>query len=357
MFNNLASSRKDDHIRFALQQQASASHRDYDDVEFLHHALAGVNIGQVRLEQQLFGATWQHPLYINAMTGGTEAALRINSVLAEAAAQTGVALASGSVGVALDAPETAASFRVLRRLNPHGFLFSNIGAGRSVSDAQRAVELLAANALQIHVNAVQETVMPEGDRDFAEWVNQIADIVAALDRDGVPVVVKEVGFGLSRRTLQTLQDVGVVCADVSGTGGTNFAQIEAARRTDNIDYLHSFGQSAIVSLLDAPAGMTLLGSGGVRNPLDAVKLLALGAQAAGVAGYFLRYAASESSETVAEQLQWWVARIRELYALLGARDLAQLQQTDVLLRGRVREYCSLRAIDTVAYARRSAGAA
>nr|WP_221221282.1 type 2 isopentenyl-diphosphate Delta-isomerase [Canibacter oris] len=351
---SLAQNRKDDHIRFAIEQQGSAqTHRDFDDVEFLHHALGGVNLEQVRLQTMVADIEWQHPLYINAMTGGTAAALQINSALARAAAATGTALAAGSLGVALDQPETAVSFKVLRELNPEGFVFANIGAGRSVSDALRAVELLQANALQIHINTVQETVMPEGDRDFGEWIDNLANLASALERDGVPLVVKEVGFGLSRKTLKLLSEIGVKIADVSGKGGTNFAQIEAERRSDSYHYLNSFGQSAVVSLLDAPEFPELLASGGVKSPLDAVKLLALGARAVGVAGAFLPAAATGDHEKVVEQLKWWVSRMRELYALLGAANTSQLTSTDVLLRGRVREYCQLRAIDPAGYARRS----
>ncbi|WP_166986126.1 type 2 isopentenyl-diphosphate Delta-isomerase [Canibacter zhoujuaniae] len=346
-----AASRKEDHINLALAQQNSAvRHSDFDDLEFIHHALSGRNIESVDLKTEVAGKTWQHPLYINAMTGGTDSALRINTALAEAAAATGTAIATGSVGIALDQPETAATFKVLRERNPHGFVFSNIGAGRSVDDARRAVDLLEADALQIHVNAVQETVMPEGERRFETWLPLIAEIVQAVP---VPVVVKEVGFGLSRRTLKQLGEIGVQIADVSGTGGTNFALIEAARRPEGYDDLLSYGQSAIVSLLDAPQFDTLLASGGVRTAMDAVKLLALGARSVGIAGAILKEAVDGDSERVVSALNWWITRIREISALLGAATCAELQHTDVLIRGRVKEYCQLRGVDPAGFASRS----
>ncbi|MDO4241168.1 MAG: type 2 isopentenyl-diphosphate Delta-isomerase [Microbacteriaceae bacterium] len=348
---SLAASRKEDHIDFALAQQTQAKPSDFDCVEFLHHALGGINIAEVDLAQEIAGKTWQHPLYINAMTGGTERAGVVNRTLAEAAAETGVAVAAGSLGIALDNPETAPSFRVLREANPQGFVFANIGAGRPVSDALRAVELLQADALQIHVNAAQETVMPEGSRNFGDWLDGIAEIAASCP---VPVVVKEVGFGLSKRTLSQLREIGVRFADVSGRGGTDFALIEAGRRDDGYADLAGFGQSAVVSLLDAPADFgTLFASGGVRSPLDAVKLLALGAQAVGVAGHFLQTAISGDSAKMAQQLRWWLERTRELCALLGAKSVADLRRTDVLLRGEVREFCELRGVAAAGFARRS----
>lgn len=346
-------SRKDDHIQFALDQQANApQHSPWDDVEFIHHALGAIDVSTVSLATQVGEMSWQHPVYINAMTGGTDTALRVNAALAEAANETGTTIASGSVGVALDDASTAASFRVLRERNPNGVLIANIGAGRTLDDALRAVDLLEANALQIHVNAAQELVMPEGDRQFSRWVDEIARVVNGLS---VPVIVKEVGFGLSRRTLETLRDIGVTIADVAGSGGTNFARIEGARRAadDPFTELDSWGQPAVACLVDAPEFGALLASGGVRTPLDVVRGLALGARAVGVAGTFLRTAISGDAAAVAHQLDWWKRRITDLCALLGAQNPGDLVTADVLLRGDLREFCNLRGIDAAHYSRRS----
>lgn len=374
----LAASRKEDHIRYALQQQAAAAgrtgtsgpgergsaphgstshrstpHNDFLDIEFLHHALSGINLADVDLGVEVAGMRWQTPLYINAMTGGTDTALHINTVLAEACAATGVAIGSGSVGMALDDPDCAASFRVLRERNPDGLVFANIGAGRPVDHALRAVDLLAADALQVHVNAVQETVMPEGGRDFGNWLPLLAEIV---ERVQVPVIVKEVGCGLSVKTLRQLAEIGVTVADVSGTGGTSFAAIEAARRSDSFTDLNDFGQSAVCCLLDAAAAqlpLTLLASGGVKTPLDVVKAVALGATGVGVAGSVLPLAVSGDAENVTEHLKWMQQRTKELFALLGANSVSAARHCDVLIRGRVREYCELRGINAQAYAQRS----
>lgn len=261
-------------------------------------------------------------------------------------------MASGSVGIALDDPSTADSFTVIREENPHGIVLANIGAGRSVDDARRAVELLSADGLQLHVNAVQETVMPEGSRDFSDWLGLIEQIAAALDTDGVPLVVKEVGFGLSARTLRQLRDAGVRLADVAGTGGTDFARIENDRRdpVDDLSYLSAaagFGLSTPAALLDAttlstagrtgPEGLTVLASGGVRHPLDVVRCLALGARAVGVAGGFLSVALEHPDDdgaTLATVMTTWIEQLRSLHALFGAATPAELaQRTDVVVTG------------------------
>ncbi|MGO1434614.1 MAG: type 2 isopentenyl-diphosphate Delta-isomerase [Canibacter sp.] len=351
MSSELSANRKDDHIRLAMEQQNDApEHQDFDDVEFIHHALSGVNIDEVSLPVTVGNMLWKQPFYINAMTGGTETAARVNAALAEAAAHTGTTVSSGSVSIALDNPELANTFRVLRTANPNGTVIANIGAGRSIDDAKRAIDLLEADALQVHLNAVQETVMPEGSRNFGDWRAILEEIVHGLD---VPIIVKEVGFGISRRTLEQLRDIGVEIADVSGSGGTNFARIEGARRDDGFDDLTHFGQSAVACLLDAPEFPTLLASGGVRSPIDAVRSLALGAKAVGIAGRVLRVAINGDSTEVVKHLEWWQARIAELCALLGATTPAALGRSDLLLRGHVREFCELRGIDAAAYSRRS----
>lgn len=348
-----AAGRKDDHVRLANEQAvARAGRTDFDDIELLHHALGGANTSDVDLSVEVAGHRWATPIYLNGMTGGTETTGRINRALAIVARETGMPMASGSVGIALDRPETAASFTVIRDENPDGFVMANIGVGRSVDHALRAIDLLHADALQVHVNAVQETVMPEGARDFADWPRELEAVIAASP---VPVVVKEVGFGLSRRTLRRLADMGAEIADVSGRGGTDFARIENDRRDGrDFGFLSGHGQSAVASLLDAPeTPLTLLASGGVRDPWDAVKALALGARAVGVAGTFLRHAVAGGEAALLPVVEQWLQQLRQLHALLGVTRPADLIGTDVLVRGRMREYCELRGIELTPLARRS----
>lgn len=343
--------RKDDHVRLAGQQHGESRSNGFDDVRFVHHALSGIDAGRVSLEVEVAGARWRQPFYINAMTGGSHATGRINAQLAAAAAETGTAMASGSVSIALDHPELAPSFRVIRDENPRGFVFANVGVERSPDDARRAVDLLEANALQVHVNAAQETVMPEGSRSFSNWEGSLARILETAE---VPVVVKEVGFGLSSRTLTRLHELGVGYADVSGRGGTDFVSIENARRTHlDYAYLAGWGQSAVESLLDAPSpSPVLLASGGVRSPLDVVRALALGARAVGVSGTFLQVVTTGGAEAVTQTLRQWQDHCVALLALLGAQAPAALRQTDVLVTGDSAEFARLRGVDLTALAHR-----
>lgn len=347
-----AADRKDDHVRLAAAQHPLIAGNGFDDVRFLHHALSGIDASEVTLDTEVAGLRWSAPFYINAMTGGSARTGEINRALARAAAVARVPIASGSMSVALDHAEAAPTFRVLREENPDGLLFANIGIERSADDARRAIDLIDADALQIHVNAVQEIVMPEGGRSFGHWVASLERIVAAVD---VPVVVKEVGFGFSRRTLSVLGEIGVRAADVAGRGGTDFVQIENARRVDaDFGYLAGWGQSAVECLLDAPSDAPpLLASGGVRTPLDVVRGLALGAGAVGVSGTFLRIVLDGGADALSAALGAWKTQLRALLTVLGARTSADLVMTDLIIGGETADFARARAIDITSLAHRS----
>ncbi|MCI0385725.1 type 2 isopentenyl-diphosphate Delta-isomerase [Streptomyces sp. CNQ085] len=348
--------RKDDHVRLATEQQRAHSGRNqFDDVSFVHHALAGIDRPDVRLATTFADITWQLPLYINAMTGGSTKTGAINRDLAIAARETGTAIASGSMHAYFKDPSCADTFRVLRTENPDGFVMANVNATASVDNARRAIDLIEGNALQIHLNTAQETPMPEGDRSFGSWPAQIANITAAVD---VPVIVKEVGNGLSRQTLLALPDLGVRVADVSGRGGTDFARIENSRRAlDDYAFLHGWGQSTPACLLDAQdIGFPLLASGGIRNPLDVARALALGAGAVGSSGVFLRTLIDGGVPALIAQISTWLDQLAALQTMLGARTPADLTRCDVLIHGPLRSFCTDRGIDIRRFAQRSSSA-
>jgi isopentenyl-diphosphate delta-isomerase len=348
-----AARRKDDHVRLASAQHAEPRAHDFDHVRPLNHPLVAGDRSRVSLATAGRVLSWPVPLYINGMTGGTAHTMTINRALAVAARETGVPIASGSTGILHREPAAIPSFRVLRELNPHGFVMANVNANLTPAQARRSVEILEADGLQVHVNPAQEIVMPEGDRDFTRWADNIAAVVEGV---GVPVVVKEVGAGMTRGTVARLRDLGVAAVDVSGRGGTDFTAIESARRDDGgMDYLAGWGQSAVEGLLDAASvdGVDLLASGGVRHPLDVVRALALGATAVGVAGHFLRILLTEGEAALVTRIQGWLTQVGDIMTLLGAHTVADLRGVDLLLTGPVREFCELRGVDAAAYARRS----
>lgn len=349
--------RKDEHLALALEHERDrrGTRSDLDDVELVHHALDGIDPARVSLDVDVAGMAWRSPVYVNGMTGGTAHTGDVNRTLAIAAREADLPIASGSVSIALDDPTRAPYFRVLRDEHPHGFVLANVGADRSADDARRAVELLDADALQVHLNAAQELVMPEGSTRFDTWAPTIAAICDAVD---VPVIVKEVGAGLSGRTVARLRDLGADAADVGGTGGTDFVRVENDRRAaGDFAYLGGWGLSTPACLLDAQeAGLPLLASGGIRHPLDVVRALALGASAVGVASRFLAVAVEGGERALVDEMRRWRDHVAAILALVGAASPADAVHADVLVRGRLRELAELRGIDLTTLARRRATA-
>ncbi|MGO2697161.1 MAG: type 2 isopentenyl-diphosphate Delta-isomerase, partial [Enterococcus faecalis] len=218
--------RKDEHLSLAKAFHKKKSN-DFDRVRFVHQSFAESAVNEVDISTSFLSFQLPQPFYVNAMTGGSQRAKEINQQLGIIAKETGLLVATGSVSAALKDASLADTYQIMRKENPDGLIFANIGAGLGVEEAKRALDLFQANALQIHVNVPQELVMPEGDRDFTNWLTKIEAIVQAVE---VPVIVKEVGFGMSQETLEKLTSIGVQAADVSGQGGTSFTQIENARR-------------------------------------------------------------------------------------------------------------------------------
>lgn len=357
--SSLIEQRKDDHIKLACEQYKSHAESGFEQVRFIPNALPQLALSDVDTSVSVFGAAekWSVPLYINAMTGGSKNGENINASLARVAAKTGVAMACGSLSAALKNPHLAETFSVIRRFNPRGFVMANVSAGASVEQAIKAVEILQANALQIHLNAAQELVMSEGDRDFSAWLSNIEAVVRALDSMKVPVVVKETGCGMSAKDVLRLQNVGVRAVDVGGRGGTNFVAIENARRggARGYEFLDSWGLTTVESLLDIAqcdeilsdscdscdsaaacdscdsAQMQVFASGGVRTPLDVVRALKLGASAVGVAGEFLHTLTCGGQDALVDQIEDWKAQIRVIMALLGCKNIADLRQNARIL--------------------------
>lgn len=320
--------RKDDHIKYAYAQLPKEN--DFDAIQFVHHAFPEINESDIDLSVQLLNQTFPLPFYINAMTGGSDQAKALNERFTLLAKHFQIPLATGSVTAALKDPAVADSFQIIRKVNPNGFVMANIGAGHSVDYAKKAVALLKANALQIHVNVVQEVVMPEGDRDFKGFLDSIQKTKQALD---VPLIIKEVGFGMSTTTIKQLASIGVDYIDVAGKGGTNFSVIENQRRENPYCSFDQWGLSTVQSLINARAfpQIQYIASGGVRNPLDVVKSLALGAKIVGLSGYFLHLVKDNNHEQAIEKLNQFIQEIKMIMLVLGKKNILSLKEADLII--------------------------
>ena len=343
--------RKNEHVSLS-ENFYKDGESSFKDVHFMHHSFPGINVSDVDLSTSLGDLNFSMPFFINAMSGGSEWTGKLNQKLAIVARETGLAIATGSISAALKQPEFENSYSIIRKENPTGLIFANLGAGHGSENAKKAIDMIQADALQIHVNAPQEVVMPEGDREFSNWIENIEDILANID---VPLIVKEVGFGMSRETVKLLQDIGVKYIDISGKGGTNFAQIENFRRREyKLDDMESWGQTTTVSLLEAmevKSGSAIISSGGIRSAQDILKSLALGASLVGVSSQFMHMVLKDVDKAI-EMVEQWRLELERSMTLLGAKTIADLTHTDLIIRGETAEWAELRHIDLKKYANR-----
>lgn len=338
--------RKDQHIHFAEMQYQSNSSNGLDQVRFVHQSFAEMKTSDVNLQTSLGSLNLDYPFFINAMTGGSDKAKIINQNLASIAKETNLAMAVGSVSAAIKSPELADSFKIVRQVNPKGIIISNLGAHHQLDNAKRAVDMLEANAIQLHVNTPQELVMPEGDRDFNGWLANIEDIVNHID---VPVIVKEVGFGMSKESIQQFLDIGVSIIDVSGRGGTNFIHIENERRDlKEFDYLLNWGQTTAESLLEAHfyrKQADFIASGGIKHPLHMLAAFGLGAKAVGLSGELLHLVLTKGNDTTIKTIESWKQELVALMTMIGAKRITDVERKPLILSPELSHWCRERHIN------------
>ncbi len=328
--------RKADHIRINLEEDVQFPNltTGFERYRLVHQALPELDLTAVDTGVELLGKRLRVPLLISSMTGGTAAAAIINRNLAQAAQARGVAMGLGSQRAGLEQAEMAYTFRV-RDVAPDILLLANLGAvqlnrGYGLEHCRRAVEMIAADALILHLNPLQEALQADGDWDWRGLLNKIAAVCRGLE---VPVVVKEVGWGISEKVARWLADAGVAAIDVAGAGGTSWSAVEShraateARRRLALAFT-DWGIPTAEALLQArrgAPGLPLIASGGMRTGLDAAKALALGAAAVGIASPFLK-AAAESAEAVAAGIDQFAAELRIAMFCAGASNVAALAE-------------------------------
>lgn len=325
--------RKDDHIKINLERDVrSALTTGLEKVHFIHEALPELDLEEVDPRLNLFGKPLQAPILVSSMTGGTRDAGSINMRLAEAAQECGLAMGVGSQRAAIEHPEQADSFRV-RRVAPDILLFANLGAvqlnyGYGLEQCQRAVDMIEADALYLHLNPLQEAVQHGGDVNWKGLAKKIEEICRKLP---VPVIAKEVGWGISEKTAKTLAECGVAAIDVAGAGGTSWSQVEMYRAPD--EFLRNLAATfvgwgiptaeSIRLVRRAAPDMMIFASGGLKDGLDIAKCLALGATLGGMAGQFLK-AAAVSTENAVEMMKLTRRQIQVTMFCAGAGALNEL---------------------------------
>ncbi|QGZ28715.1 type 2 isopentenyl-diphosphate Delta-isomerase [Stutzerimonas stutzeri] len=333
--------RKNEHLDIVLDPRRACSAVDtgFAALRFEHCALPELRLEDIDTRSVLFGRDLAAPVLISSMTGGAARATQINRHLAEAAEVLGIALAVGSQRIALDTGADHGLTRQLRQLAPSIPLLANFGAaqlvaGYGLDEAQRAVEMIDADALIIHLNPLQEAVQAGGDRD---WRGVLSAIEALAVRLPVPLVAKEVGAGICASVARRLLDAGVSVIDVAGAGGTSWAAVEAERAPDPrqraiAQAFAGWGipsAQAIVRVRQACPGAHLIASGGIRDGIDAAKAIRLGADLVGQAAGVLD-AALIGPQAVIEHFQIMIEQLRVACFCTGSADLASLARAPLL---------------------------
>lgn len=336
---SLSISRKNDHLDIVLGGQATSSiGTGFERVVFEHVALPEIDMDEIELGTEFLGKQVNAPLLVSSMTGGPERAELINANLAAACEELGIALAVGSQRVAIETGQSAGLDRRLRELAPSIPLMANFGAaqlnlGYGREQAMRAVEMIGADALIIHLNPLQEAVQPEGNRNWSGLLAAIERLARDLP---VPLAVKEVGSGVSGRLARRLADSGVSIIDVAGAGGTSWAAVEAGRAQSPLEAAVArafigWGHptaGAIAEVREACPDTVVIGSGGVRDGVDVAKAIRLGADLVGQAAGTLDVA-TVSPEAVVDHFRAIILQLKVCCFCTGSKDLRALSKAQL----------------------------
>lgn len=350
----LGNQRKREHVAVASTQDvASVLSAGWRDIHFLHQSLPEIDRDDVDLSTSFLGRRFRCPLVISALTGGYPEAAAINRTLGRLAAEFDLIMELGSQRPMLEQPELTETYAVARRVAPDAFIMANIGAAQLIAQGESSpltleqvaglVTAIGADALVIHLNFLQEAVMPEGDRRARGCLAAIGRVAASLP---VPVIVKETGSGIARNQAQAFKENGVAALDIGGAGGTSMALAESYRWSSrNGPSLANAGKTfsgwgipTAVSLVEARAsGLPLIASGGVRTGLDGAKALALGASLVGAARPWL-IALERGYEGAKEYLTGFLEELATAMFLVGAAEVPELAVRKLVITGTLREW-------------------
>lgn len=356
--------RKAQHIEICLRKnvQAKSVTTGFEEVHLVHRALPEMDYGEIDIRTKLFGHELSAPLIISGMTGGTNVAFKINATLAEAAEKLRIGIGVGSQRVAIENPKLAYTFKVVREKAPTSFIIANIGGLQIKEDgvevAKKAVDMIKADALAIHLNPLQETVQSEGQRDFRGILRNIKEIAQSIS---VPVIAKETGAGISAEDAVALEKAGVKGIDVSGSGGTSWSAVEYHRAKMMGDIVGErlgftfwdWGIPTTVSLIEVRRStkLTVIASGGIRDGIDVAKAMALDADAVGIAHPLLKLA-MKGARAIIDELHHLVNQLRVAMFLTGSMSIKDLRKVPVVITGKTADWLEARGFSVSEYARR-----
>jgi len=362
---NKTEERKNDHLEICLKENVQAKRvtTGFEELHLVHKALPEINRKKIDLSTKVFNHKFSVPLIIESMTGGTLKGARINAAIAEAVEELGLGMGVGSQRAALEDSKAEKTFRIVREKAPNAFVTANLGApqlvgGYGAKEARKAVEMLDADALAIHLNSLQEAVQPEGETSYDGVLKAIEKTVEGLD---VPVIVKETGCGIAAAEAKQLEAIGVAAIDIAGAGGTSWAAVEYYRAKSQMDEARrrlgevfwDWGIPTVASLVEVTqrVRVPVVASGGVRSGIDVTKALALGASLVGMAHPVLD-SAVHGVEEVKKKLQLVIEELRNTMFLVGADSVQELKKVPVVVTGKMADWLTMRGFEPQIFARR-----
>jgi len=341
--------RKLDHLRICAEKPVESGDSGFGDIRFVHNALPECDMGTIDLSTRFLDHTFSSPLFISAMTGGHPATKDVNVRLARAAERFGIGMGVGSQRAALENPSLEDTFSVVREEAPNAFLAANLGAvqlrDHGIEWAERAVGMIDADAIAIHLNFLQEAIQPEGDHNALGCLAAIGELCQVFR---VPVIIKETGCGISAATARQCWGAGVSAIDIGGWGGTSWAAVESVRADESRNVqdqrlktlgedFSDWGIPTVVSLAEVLAsGRPVIASGGIRTGLDIAKGLALGAALCGMALPLLK-PAMKSDEALARTIDVLHQELVAAMFLTGSAKLVDLKKAPVFITGKTRQ--------------------
>lgn len=345
----LIEKRKHDHVEICAREDLSTDYEFWDDVRLVHEPLPEVDLDEIDTSVTVFGRKLAAPIIISAMTGGYGKARDINRNLAMAAEEFGIGMGVGSQRAALENPELAETYSVMKEFHIP-LRIANLGVPQLIRQGDRppldissghdAMEMIGAHVLAIHLNYLQEVVQPEGDTKARGGLRAIERFASEL-----PVVAKETGAGMSHEVALRLKKAKVKGIDVGGLGGTSFSAVEFYRAKSAGDAVRAnigrtfwdWGIPTPVSVVVAGVGLPIIATGGLRNGLDVARAIAVGASAGGMAGRLLP-AALEGKDALVTELGTIIDELKAAMFLVGAKDIEELAQTRALITGRSKQW-------------------
>ncbi|MBU5678865.1 MAG: type 2 isopentenyl-diphosphate Delta-isomerase [Candidatus Aenigmatarchaeota archaeon] len=359
------SKRKEEHIKICLDKNIEhgstlldeISFWKFEDIDFIHNALPEVDLEKIDISVEFLGKKLNAPIIISGMTGGAKIAERINKNLAKAAENLNLAMGVGSQRAAIENKDLEKTYYV-RDVAPNIFLIANLGViqlnyGYGIKEVKRAIDMIDANAIALHLNALQEAIQPEGNTNWSGCYEKLKKICESIKK---PVIVKETGCGISKEVAKKIEAAGASAIDISGRGGTSWGIVEMLRRkkASNNIIAKEWGIPTAISLLEclSVTKIPIIASGGIRNGLEIAKCLALGAIACGIALPLLK-PALKSSEEVENKLKEIIEEIKIAMFLVGAKDIKELRKRPLVITGKTKEWAEVREIDIKKLANRN----